>query len=74
MAGRIQMKNSIRVFRAKKNMTQEQLAQALGVYRQTVIAIEKGKYVPSLTLAFKISRHFNVNIEEVFECEEGDLK
>jgi putative transcriptional regulator len=68
------MKNNIRVFRAKENITQEQLAQAIGVYRQTVIAIEKGKYVPSLTLAFKISRYFRVNIEEVFECEEEDLK
>jgi putative transcriptional regulator len=68
------MKNNIKVFRAKANITQEQLATAVKVYRQTIIAIEKGKYVPSLTLAFKIARHFNVNVEEIFECEEGDLK
>jgi putative transcriptional regulator len=68
------MKNNIKVFRAKANITQEHLANAVGVYRQTIIAIEKGKYVPSLTLAFKISRHFNVNVEEIFECEETDLK
>jgi putative transcriptional regulator len=67
------MKNNIKVFRAKANLTQEQLANAVGVYRQTIIAIEKGKYVPSLTLAFKISRHFNVNVEEIFECEGTDL-
>jgi putative transcriptional regulator len=73
-AGRILMKNSIKVFRAKADITQEQLATALGVYRQTIIAIEKSKYVPSLTLAFKIARHFNVNVEEIFECEESDLK
>jgi putative transcriptional regulator len=72
-AGWTRMKNNIKVFRAKANLTQEQLANAVGVYRQTIIAIEKGKYVPSLTLAFKISRHFNVNVEEIFECEETDL-
>ena len=68
------MKNNIKVFRAKANITQEQLATAVGVYRQTIIAIEKSKYVPSLTLAFRIARHFNVNVEEIFECEETDLK
>jgi putative transcriptional regulator len=68
------MKNSIKVFRAKANITQEQLATALGVYRQTIIAIEKGKYVPSLTLAFRIARHFKVNVEDIFECEEHDLR
>jgi putative transcriptional regulator len=68
------MKNNIKVFRAKENITQEQLATAVGVYRQTIIAIEKSKYVPSLTLAFKIARHFKVNVEEIFECEEDDLK
>jgi len=52
------------------DMTQEDLAQAIGVTRQTILAIEKGKYVPSLGLAFRISRYFNVNIEEVFTYEE----
>ena len=68
------MKNSIKVFRAKADITQEQLATAVGVYRQTIIAIEKSKYVPSLTLAFRIAWHFNVNVEEIFECEETDLR
>jgi putative transcriptional regulator len=60
------MKNKIKVFRAMHDLTQEDLAKKIGVTRQTILAIEKGKYVPSLDLAFKISRHFNVNIEEVF--------
>jgi putative transcriptional regulator len=64
------MKNNIKVFRAKENITQEHLAVTLGVYRQTIIAIEKGKYVPSLTLAFKIARFFNVGVEDIFEFEE----
>jgi len=51
------------------DMTQEDLAQTIGVTRQTILAIEKGKYVPSLDLAFKIARHFNVNVEEVFTYE-----
>ncbi len=51
------------------DMTQEDLAQTIGVTRQTILAIEKGKYVPSLDLAFRIARHFNVNIEEVFTYE-----
>lgn len=60
------MKNKIKVFRAMHDLTQEDLAQAIGVTRQTILAIEKGKYVPSLDLAFRISRYFQVNIEEVF--------
>ena len=60
------MKNKIKVFRAMHNLTQEHLADAIGVNRQTILAIEKEKYVPSLDLAFKISRYFGVNIEEVF--------
>ena len=53
------------------DLTQEDLAQTVGVTRQTLLAIEKGKYVPSLDLAFKISRHFKVNVEEVFTWDEG---
>jgi putative transcriptional regulator len=64
------MKNKIKVFRAMHDLTQEDLAIAIGVTRQTILAIEKGKYVPSLDLAFKISRHFNVNVEEVFTYDE----
>jgi len=64
------MKNRIKVFRAMHDLTQEDLAQATGVTRQTILAIENRKYVPSLDLAFRISRYFNVNIEEVFSYEE----
>ncbi|OPY37508.1 MAG: helix-turn-helix protein [Methanoregula sp. PtaU1.Bin051] len=64
------MKNKIKVYRAMHDMTQEDLAQAIGVTRQTILAIEKGKYIPSLDLAFRIARHFKVNIEEVFNYEE----
>ncbi len=64
------MKNKIKVFRAMHDMTQEDLATAIGVTRQTILAIEKGKYVPSLDLAFRISHYFHVNIEEVFTYEE----
>ena len=63
------MKNKIKVYRAMHDMTQEDLAQAIGVTRQTILAIEKGKYIPSLDLAFKISKYFKVNIEEVFDYE-----
>ena len=69
----IPMKNKIKVFRAMHDLTQEDLAQAIGVTRQTILAIEKGKYVPSLDLAFRISRHFRVNIEEVFQYDEAHL-
>jgi putative transcriptional regulator len=64
------MKNKIKVFRAMHDLTQEDLAQAIGVTRQTILAIEKGKYVPSLDLAFRITRYFQVNIEEVFIYDE----
>jgi putative transcriptional regulator len=67
------MKNKIKVFRAMNDLTQEDLAQAIGVTRQTILAIEKGKYIPSLELAFRISRHFKVNIEEVFQYGEAHL-
>ena len=64
------MKNKIKVFRAMHDLTQEDLAQAIGVTRQTILAIEKGKYVPSLDLAFKIARYFKVTVEEAFTYEE----
>lgn len=60
------MKNKIKVFRAMHDLTQEALANDLGVTRQTILAIEKGKYDPSLELAFKIARYFGVSIEEIF--------
>lgn len=64
------MKNKIKVFRAMHDLTQEDLATAIGVTRQTILAIEKGKYVPSLDLAFKIARYFQVSIEDVFQYED----
>ena len=64
------MKNKLKVYRAMHNLTQEMLADKLGVTRQTIIAIEKGKYDPSLELAFKIAKLFSVKIEDVFIYEE----
>jgi len=61
------MKNRIKVLRAARDMTQAQLAESLSVSRQTVNAIEKGKFDPSLPLAFKISRLFGLTIEDIFE-------
>lgn len=63
------MKNRLKVLRAEKNWTQEELAQELDVSRQTVNAIEKGKFDPSLPLAFKISQAFNQTIEAIFTPE-----
>lgn len=64
------MKNKLKIYRATQDMTQEDLAQELGVTRQTIIAIEKDKYDPSLVLAFKIAGFFNTSIEEIFIYDE----
>lgn len=66
------MKNSIRVERAIKRMTQAQLAQLIGVSRQTIVAIESEKYVPSTVLSLKIARVFDKRVDDIFELEEGD--
>jgi len=63
------MKNKIKVFRAIRGLRQEDLAREVNVSRQTIVAIETGKYDPSLDLAFKIARFFNVTVEEVFLYE-----
>ena len=60
------MENRIRVLRAEKNWTQEDLAVAVGVSRQTINAIEKGKFDPSLPTAFRIARLFGQPVEAVF--------
>ena len=65
------MKNRFKVLRAERDWTQAQLAEALGVSRQTVNAIEKGKFDPSLPLAFKAARLFGMPIEEIFQDEAG---
>ncbi|HIW64609.1 MAG TPA: helix-turn-helix transcriptional regulator [Candidatus Alistipes intestinipullorum] len=66
------MKNRIRVERAERRMTQQQLAEAVGVSRQTVNAIEAGKFIPSTLLALKIARVFEKSVEAVFQLEEGE--
>ena len=66
------MKNRIRVERAEVRMTQQQLADAIGVSRQTVNAIEAGRFVPSTVLALTIARIFGKPVEQVFQREEGD--
>jgi putative transcriptional regulator len=65
------VKNRLKVLRAERNWTQADLAQRLEVSRQTVNAIEIGKYDPSLPLAFRISRLFKMTIEEIFDPETG---
>lgn len=65
------MKNELRVLRAERAWSQGDLAQKLGVSRQTVNALETGRYDPSLPLAFKIARLFGRRIEDVFDDDEG---
>jgi putative transcriptional regulator len=65
------MKNKLKVYRAMHDLTQDALADRLRVTRQTILAIEKGKYDPSLELAFKIAEIFNVKIEDVFLFKEN---
>lgn len=64
------MKNRIKVFRAELNISQEELANQMGVSRQTIHAIENNKYAPSLTLGMKIAKYFNKPVEEIFLMEE----
>ena len=66
------MENNIRVERAIKRMTQAQLAELIGVSRQTIVAIESEKYVPSTVLSLKIARVFDKRVDDIFELEEGD--
>lgn len=65
------MKNKLKALRAERNLTQAQLAEELEVSRQTVNAIEKGKFDPSLPLAFRIARLFHLPIEDIFQDEEA---
>jgi putative transcriptional regulator len=61
--------NKVHLFRSSKEITQQELADAVNVTRQTVIAIEKGNYTPSVLLALKIAHYFNKRIEEIFSYE-----
>lgn len=68
------MKNSLRVQRAIKNITQGELADAIGVSRQTIQSVENGKYVPSTLLALKMADYFQVKVEDLFSLEETDFE
>lgn len=66
------MKNSIKVERAKSNITQTELAEAINVSKQTIHSIETGRFVPSSVIALKIARYFNTTVEAIFELEDTD--
>jgi len=68
----VTISNRLRELRARYRITQEGLARMVGVTRQTIIAIENGKYLPSLRLAFKLAKAFNVGIEDIFSYRDGD--
>ncbi len=65
------MDNKVYFYRKKAKMTQEALAKALGVTRQTIISIEQGRYIASLPLALKLAKIFNVHVEDIFFLEEN---
>lgn len=67
------MRNTLKVERAKQNITQQDLAEQVGVSRQTINSIESQKYIPSTVLALKIARVFGVNVEEIFQLEDDDF-
>lgn len=64
------MKNNLEAFRKEQGLSQEQFGKLMGVSRQTIISLEKGKYNPSLELAFKISEFFSKKIEDIFIYKE----
>ena len=66
------MKNNLKVQRAIRDITQADLAKSIGVSRQTINAMEKGKYIPSIVLSLKISQYFGKALEEIFTLEETD--
>lgn len=68
------MKTEIKELRKKNNLSQEDLALAVGTTRQTIISIESGKYIASLPLAYKIADYFGLNIEEVFDLSEYRIR
>jgi putative transcriptional regulator len=66
------MKNSLKVERAIKNITQEELAKIIGVSRQAINSIELGKYVPSTILALRFSKYFGKSVNDIFQLEENE--
>ena len=68
------MKNRIEEIRKERGIRQDELAKEMGVSRQTISSLENGRYNPSITLAYKIAKYFNMMIEEVFDFDEEDLK
>lgn len=66
------MTNNLKVLRAIKNISQDELSRQIGVSRQTINAMEKGKYVPSTVLALKLARFFEKPVEEIFSLEDTD--
>ncbi|MEO8402414.1 MAG: helix-turn-helix transcriptional regulator [Gammaproteobacteria bacterium] len=66
IVGKLMIQNSIQELRIKKNLTQQDLAEAVDVTRATIIALEKGSYNPSLELAFRLAKFFKTNIEKIF--------
>ena len=66
------MTNNLKVLRAIKNISQEELANQISVSRQTINAMEKGKYVPSTVLTLKLARYFDKPVEDIFTLEESD--
>jgi len=63
------VRNFVQDYRSKHKVTQEDLGKAIGVTRQTIIAIEKGNYIPSVLLSLKIAKHFNTTVEKLFTIE-----
>lgn len=70
--GHKELNNKIKVYRAMKNISQEELATAIGVTRKTINTIETGKYIPSTVLALRIAGYFKVSVENIFELNEND--
>lgn len=69
---KLQISNNLHVLRAEKRLTQQALAEAIGVTRLTISSIEKGNYNPSLELAFRLSIYFNKDIKEIFTLENNN--
>ncbi|MEQ2977321.1 helix-turn-helix transcriptional regulator [Butyricimonas faecihominis] len=66
-----ELNNKIKVYRAMRNISQEELAIAIEVTRKTINTIETGKFVPSTIIALKIARYFKVSVEDIFELNDG---